>query len=191
MTKTPLKGSERVAVPGARILQPADGAERLEVSIIVRRRGRDAMRQRVASLASGARSATFMTRQEFAQAHGAEAADLAAVRAFAAANGLSVLEEHAARRTVILAGTVAQFCAAFSVQLHLMTHGGGTYRGRTGAIQLPAELDGIVEAVLGLDNRPQAKPHFRVRPAGAASAVSYTPLQVAQAYGFPAGAGGF
>jgi kumamolisin len=52
---------------------------------------------------------------------------------------------------------------------------------------LPAELNGIVEAVLGLDNRPQASPHFR-RAAGG-TAVSFTPLQVAAAYDFPGGTG--
>ena len=34
---------------------------------------------------------------------------------------------------------------------------------------IPAELEGIVVGVFGLDNRPQAKPHFRVRPPSAAS----------------------
>jgi kumamolisin len=52
-------------------------------------------------------------------------------------------------------------------------------------------LHDIVEGVLGLDNRPQAKPHFRRRPGGkeaqASSATpSYTPPQVAQIYDFPA-----
>jgi kumamolisin len=103
--------------------------------------------------------------------------------------------EHADRRTVILSGTVAQFSAAFSIQLNVYSHPHGTYRGRTGVIQLPAELDGVIEAVLGLDNRPQAKPHFRTHSGkdkskkGGTSNVSYTPLQVAQAYGFPSGTG--
>jgi kumamolisin len=138
-----------------------------------------------------------MSRDEFAQAHGADPKDISAVRAFAAAHGLAVLEEHAARRTVVLAGTVAQFCSAFSVQLHRMTHADGPYRGRTGEIMLPPELAGVVEAVLGLDNRPQAKPHFRIRPtedtmslrAAAASSVSFSPTQIADLYGFPAGTG--
>jgi kumamolisin len=189
MSMKPLPGSDRVALPGARVLYPADATERLEVSVVVRRRARDALNQRLASIANGSRPAAFLSRQEFARDHGAGAADFAAIRAFAAAHGLSVLEAHAARRTVILAGTVAQFSSAFSVQLNMMSHGGGTYRGRTGTIQLPGELEGIVEAVLGLDNRPQAQPHFRVRPAAGAAALSYTPLQVAQAYGFPDGTG--
>jgi kumamolisin len=137
-----------------------------------------------------------MSREEFAVAHGADAADFSAVRAFANAHGLQVLQEHAARRTVVLSGTAAQFCAAFAVQLHRMGLAGGAYRGRTGEIRLPPELDGIVEAVLGLDNRPQARPHFRVRPVGDANSraasppsVSFTPTQIAQLYGFPDGGG--
>src|SRR6202012_3716425 len=90
--------------------------------------------------------------------------DFAKVKAFAESQGLKVLEEHAARRSVVLAGTVAQLSAAFGEQLHHMSHANGTYRGRTGGIYLPAEWDGVVTAVLGLDNRPQARPHFRTQP---------------------------
>ena len=164
MAKQFLKGSERGLLSGAVTLAPAESTERLEVTVIVRRRAAADMRSLAVALASGDRSRQSLSRDEFARAHGAEAGDLAVVRSFAAAHGLSVVQEHVARRTVILSGTVEQFCAAFSVQLHLMQHGTCTYRGRTGEIQLPSELNGIVEAVLGLDNRPQAKPHFRVRP---------------------------
>jgi kumamolisin len=196
MAKFSLKGSERTSMPGARIVAPAEPTERLEVSVLVRRRAPQDMHARAASLASGDRSRAPASREEFAKAHGADAADFAKVRAFAAAHGLAVLQEHAPRRTVILSGTVAQFCAAFDVQLHQMHYAKGTYRGRTGAINLPAELDGIVEAVLGLDNRPQGKPHFRIRPAEdvanrrkTAAPVSYSPPQVAALYGFPSGDG--
>jgi kumamolisin len=189
-----LPGSARVALPGARALAPADPDERFEVSVLVRRRAVDALRSRASALATGNRSEPCMTREEFARVHGADPADCAAIRAFAAAHGLTIAQEHAARRTVILSGTVAQFSAAFTVQLHRMEHAGGTYRGRTGDIHVPPELAGVVEAVLGLDNRPQAKPHFRVRPpAGAqvrraaAAPVSYAPTQLADTYGFPAG----
>ncbi len=135
------------------------------------------------------------------------------MRAFAGAAGLAVVQEDAARRTVILSGTVAQFSAALGIQLQRFTHAGGTYRGRTGPIHLPVELDGIVVAILGLDNRPQAKPHFRNRrpagPVGAAGASgapgapgaegalgaraaagtlgSFTPTELAALYNFPVG----
>jgi kumamolisin len=193
-----LKGSERSAVSGAHVIGPADPTERLEVSVLVRRRAPQAMQARVAALASGKRPA-HLSREEFAREHGADPADLAGVRSYAQAEGLKVLLEHAARRTVILSGTVAQFSAAFGVQLQRMSHPAGAYRGRTGGIYLPAELGGVVEAILGLDNRPQAKPRFRIRSAddhkhkkhkkAAAPPVSYTPPQVASLYGYPGGTG--
>lgn len=195
MAKILLKGSERSAVPGARVLAPAHPAERLEVSVLVRRRSLQAMQARVADLCAGKR-ASQLSRDEFAREHGAEPSDLARVRAFAEAQGLTVVQEHAARRTVVLAGTVAQFTQAFGVQLHQMSHAGGTYRGRTGGIYLPAEWDGVVEAILGLDNRPQARPHFRTRPPVGnahrhrhATPVSYSPPAVAALYGYPNGTG--
>ncbi len=188
MANITLKGSERVAMPGARVVAPADPTERLEVTVLVRRRAAAALRARVAQIAAGNASAAHMSREEFAAGHGAEAADLAAVRAFATAQGLVVVLEHAARRTVILSGTVAQFNAAFNVQLQRMQHDSCSYRGRSGSIQLPSSLEGVVEAVLGLDSRPQAETHFRVRPA-ASTATSFTPPRVASLYGFPAGTG--
>src|SRR6185369_8955497 len=46
-----------------------------------------------------------------------------------------------------------------------------------------------VESVHGLDNRPQAKTHFRLAPSFRANVVpaaaSLTPLQIAKAYSFP------
>jgi kumamolisin len=198
MANVILKGSERSAFEHARARAPADPDERLEVSVIVRRRADQVLQARVAALTTGDGAVGHLSREEFAAQHGAEPPDLAAVRAFAAGRGLLVVQEQAARRTVVLSGTVAQFNAAFSVQLQLFEHPGGSYRGRIGAIQLPPELSGIVEAVLGLDNRPQARPHFRSFRKGAgarkkriaASApVSYTPLQVAALYGFPGGTG--
>jgi kumamolisin len=188
MANIPLTGSERVALPGARVLAPADPTERLEVSVIVRRGAADEFRARVAELASGAARRPTLSREEFAQRHGADPADLAAVRTFAAAHGLHVVQEHAARCTVVLSGTVAQFNAAFQVQLQRMQHATCSYRGRTGPITLPAELSGVVEAVLGLDSRPQAAAHFRIRPA-ASTASSFTPPQVASLYAFPNGTG--
>jgi kumamolisin len=192
MASIPLKGSERAAMPGARVICPADPTERLEVSLIVRRGARQTLQTRVAALASGVRTAPYLTREDFANTHGADPADLSAVRAFAGAHGLAIVQENAARRTIVVAATAAQFDAAFAVQLQQMEHAGGTYRGRTGAIHLPAELHGVVEAVLGLDNRPQAKAHFRIRPAvgnvnwhAGTGPVSFAPTQLASLYGFP------
>ena len=53
---------------------------------------------------------------------------------------------------------------------------------------MPEELSGIVQAVLGLDNRPQAHAHFRRRKQAAAS-KTFTPIEIAALYGFPDGNG--
>ena len=196
MANIHLQGSERAAIAGAQVLGPADSAERLEVSVILHCSAPQDLSSHIAALVSGQRTQP-LSREEFARKHGAAAADIDAVRAFAQLHRLQVVQEHAARRTVVLAGTVAQFNAAFGVTLQRMQHDGGSYRGRVGTIQLPASLNGVVQAVLGLDNQPQAKPHFRVRrPPGnirwrpaSAAAISFTPLEVAALYGFPAGTG--
>src|SRR5271168_4500608 len=103
-----LKGSERVAMHGARAVAPADPTERLEVTVLVRRRAAAEFHALAAQIAAGKSSRPYLTREELAARHGADAADLQAVRAFAAANGIVVVLEHAARRTAVLSGTVAQ-----------------------------------------------------------------------------------
>jgi kumamolisin len=91
---------------------------------------------------------------------------------------------------MVLSGTVAQFNQAFAVDLRRFQHPGGAYRGRIGPIQLPEELTGVVEAVLGLDNRPQARTQFRIRPPSAGAApAAFTPPQVAALYDYPTGGG--
>ena len=57
-------------------------------------------------------------------------------------------------------------------------------------LNIPAELDGVIEGVFGLDNRPQTTTHFRRRVRAAVTDVSFTALKVAQAYDFPSGADG-
>jgi kumamolisin len=195
MDKIALKGSERAELPAARVVSVADPSEPMRVTVIVRRRAQQDFQKRVAELASGRRTGGYLTRAQFAERYGATASDLAAVRAFAASHQLAVLEEHAARRTLLLAGSAAQFSKAFNVQLHRMAYPGGSYRGRVGAVMVPAELEGIIEAVLGLDDRPQAKTHFRLQIAEgkrhpkAPTPVSYQPPQVASLYAFPTGTG--
>ncbi len=218
MARISLAGSARQPVPGAHSTGPSDPAERLEVSVILRGRGAEALAARVAKAHAG-HPGPHLSRAEYADAHGADPKDLAAVAAFARDHGLSVVQQDAARRTVVLSGTVAQAEAAFGVALETFVHDGGSYRGRTGDITLPSDLGSVVTAVLGLDNRPAAEPRFRIRqefgnvrwnhrlreqrhrkhkpkpkpsptPAPVSSGpVSYTPLQVASFYGFPAGDG--
>jgi len=133
----------------------------------------------------------YLTREEFAAQHGADPTDVIAVERFALDSGLLVLEADLARRAVVLEGTVAALEAAFGATLQLYRVGGQTFRGRTGSMSVPAALGPIVRGVFGLDERPQARTHFRwLSGAAAAAATSYTPPQVATAYSFPTGVDG-
>jgi kumamolisin len=137
----------------------------------------------------------IFTRGEFEKLHGADPDGVARVETFARENKLKVKEKSVGRRTVILSGTVAAMNQAFGVELKEYEHPGGRYRGRTGPVHIPADLQDVIEGVFGLDNRPQAKPHFRRRHGrtGARAAVvnlSYTPIQVATLYDYPTGVDG-
>jgi kumamolisin len=150
------------------------------------------------------RERTYMTHEEREANYGADPSDVAKVEAFARENGLRVAETNAAHRTVTLYGTPGAYQKAFGVELKMYKAGDVSYRGREGDILIPEGLQGIITSVTGLDNRPFAKPHYRVKraaahaagasadagnPAPAAAAASvpagFTPLQLATLYNFP------
>jgi kumamolisin len=124
-----------------------------------------------------------LTRDEFAAKHGPQPASVQMVREFAAEFNLMVgsLGNYEHTRTLHLTGSQDELEKAFGVKLEV-TSG---YRTRTGSIMIPQELSGHVQAVLGLDDRPQASSHHRIATARATN-VSYTPVQVAELYSFPA-----
>lgn len=193
--RVPLAGSERAPMPGAREVGPADPNEQVDVTIRLcsRATGKPIVDQ--STLTQPIEQRTILSRGDFEKTHGAAPEAITRIEQFAKQHGLTVKEKSAARRTVILSGTVAAMNAAFGVELKTYEHPNGRYRGRTGAIQLPSELQSVVEGVFGLDNRPQAKPHFRRRRGAkgaqaAAGDISYTPLQVANLYKFPTGVNG-
>jgi kumamolisin len=193
--RIPLAGSERAPLQGAREIGPANPNETVDVTLRLRSRAEKTLIIDHKEFLKPAQQRTIFSRKEFEQMHGADPASIALVESFAREHKLTVKEKSAARRTVILSGTVAAMNEAFGVELKEYQHPNGKYRGRTGAIHLPPELQDVVEGVFGLDNRPQAKPHFRRRHerAGARAAssnTSYTPPQVGALYNFPAGLDG-
>jgi kumamolisin len=185
-----LAGSDRAPLAGAREVGPANPNETVDATIRLRSRAGKKPIIDPEEFTKPVEKRKLYSREQFAQEHGANPADIARVEKFAQEYNLKVKEKSAPRRTVILSGTVSAMNKAFGVELKRYDHPGGEYRGRTGQIHLPADLHEVVEGVFGLDNRPQAKPHFRRRHAraGARAAtvnVSYTPVQVATLYDYP------
>ena len=181
-TRFTLRESQREPVAGAKPVGAVADGEIVRASLVLRRRN---------PLQPAPRELHYATREEFGVIHGADFAALQAVEKFAHRFGLTVAETHPQRRVVVLSGTAGAMQKAFGTHLaHYEIAGRGIrYRGRTGAITLPTELQPLVMAVLGLDNRPAARPHFRSRDA-AATDGSFTPPQLAQLYNFPTGLDG-
>jgi kumamolisin len=87
-----------------------------------------------------------------------DAADLAAVQAFARGYGLTVIAENAGARTVQVEGSVMRVGTAFGVEIGWRVDAQGQkYLSYQGELTVPADLAGIVVAVLGLDQRPVAR----------------------------------
>jgi kumamolisin len=182
--KVPLKGSERRPAGNRIGNQPPD--EIVEISVILK------PKHPVPPTQTGE---PILSREEFAARYGADPAAVAKVESFARDHGLKVEEVSLPRRTVTLSGTAAQMSKAFDTQFEQCHYRGRNFRARTGPIMLSEDLASSIEAVLGLDDRAQAKAHFRVFGANSARAsaqpaVSYSPPQVAQLYNFPTGVDG-
>jgi kumamolisin len=184
----PLPGSERATIAGAVPAGTLDSSERIEVTLITRRRA-ELPAEALSGLAR-------LSPAELSARHGTDPADIELIGAVLGGYGLDITEVDAGSRRVKVAGTIADLSAAFGATLALVTSphpdrrsGTVTHRYREGGLRVPADLAGIVTAVLGLDDRPQARPQLRWAKAAAAP-VSYTPVQVAGMYEFPAGTDG-
>ena len=182
-----LPGSARQA-PVARNTGAAAGNEIIDVTVRIRRKS--SINNLVKNIAAG--KAKPISREDFDRRFGATPADLRAVETYAQTHDLTVVQSSVGRRSVILRGSVQHFTNAFSVQLANFIPGDGVpFRGRTGNIKIPAALEGIVEGVFGLDNRPQARPMFHLlKKQGMvmqprADANSYYANEVAKKYKYP------
>jgi kumamolisin len=197
-TRTVLPGSQKAPLVQGAGETPAPAGTKITVSVIVKRKQPLKAANRLGK--------ERLTRAQYKQAHAADPAAVKLVRAFAKEFGLTVAPDTPGpeRRTIKLSGTVASMQKAFGVSLMHKNLEGITYRVREGSIEIPTELVGAVEAVLGLDNRPQAKPHFRIfgeqgdgvaegivseggfaKPHAGGANTSFTPPQLAQLYQFP------
>ncbi len=194
MTSTPpngftrLAGSERTLPAQARQVAPANPHERIEVSVYLR----DPADGQGGDLATHAsQPGPQLSRAEYIARHSASPEDVTRVEQFAHRHHLQVIEVNLASRKVALAGTVAHMSAAFGTELHQYERNGRTFRGRSGYLHVPEEIDQVITGVFGLDDRRQANPHFRIAsPHKPARPNGFTPPQLARLYDFPTDADG-
>jgi kumamolisin len=198
----PLSGSERSQLPDATLTEePLDDNQVITVTVLLRRRASVPM-----ALVEGPET---VSPTQLGDQYGADPADAQLVAEVLGEYGLSVTEYHLPSRRLKVSGTIAAMQTAFGTTLTSVTspHPDGSgdvqHRYRTGSLSVPASLSAIITAVVGLDDRPQARPQFRRGPAmrgrtaaepeDAAAAATAGPLtapQVASFYQFPDSADG-
>jgi kumamolisin len=122
--------------------------------------------------------------EELASAHEPPATSYQAVERFAREHELEVVGRSRSQHHVELRGPVKSLEAAFGVELEHFHRAGHAYQSHRGPVHIPAELEGVVLAVLGLDDTPLGHPML------AAGAVlqkqrTYTVPELASRYRFP------
>lgn len=147
----------RVDIPGSAPLHSGDGErsgvspeQQLTATILLRRwpGAADVGEQLLAG------NFKPISRDAAAEQIGADPKDLQAVESFAQEYGLTVTSANLAARTVKVEGTATDFNRAFGIDLSSF----GNYVSYSGPITVPESLAGVVVAVLGLDDRPVARP---------------------------------
>jgi kumamolisin len=130
-----------------------------------------------------------LSHAEYRRRHGTPEEVMARVRDVARQHGMVVSFEDSGAHLMKLRGTYAQAMAAFQpeeIGVFQMA-AGRRLVARSGHLTVPDSIADDVVAVMGFDQRPVAKPHFRLGPNATGA---YTPPQVAAAYQFPTGVTG-
>jgi kumamolisin len=141
-------------------------------------------------------SRRYLSAAELIHDHGAHPGDVAAVTRWASQAGLRVRRPDASGTTLAVSGSLGALARAFEVTLESCrtrdpsTGAVTTFRDHREELSLPAGLDSVVTAALGLSSRPVARPRLSVLPRGESAAYAYRPEELARIYDFPVLPGG-
>jgi kumamolisin len=134
---------------------------------------------------------TYLSSSALHGEHGPAVDDIGSVLRWASGAGLQIGAVHAATRRVELTAPLGALARAFAVDLELRhttdwrTGEPVLYRDHRDELRLPARLDGVVTAVLGLSDRPLSRPHLVGLARDTPATVAYTPEMLAGIYNFP------
>ena len=175
----PLPGSERPLIKGSTLLGPVEADEPVTVAVVVRQKpGSPEVPDLQHWQDMSPEQRVYLSPEEFFERHGAAGQEVDAVAEYLTGRGLQIVEQHGGRRRIVAEGTAEQMNSAFGVTLNryraperrvharpLRKEGEGRpfgdhleiaaheYRGFEGPVHLPSNLVGLVEGVIGLDNR--------------------------------------
>jgi kumamolisin len=185
-----LPGSLHPVPVGSKALRRTSGNRWLELTVAVKRTKPLPDLSELDGKLPGDRK--YMTREQLAEQYGSDPKAVKAIEGFAKAHNLVVTRNEPASARMGLAGTVDDVNNAFGVTLFDYTHPKlGDFRARTGPVHIPADLDGAITAVFGLNNhrilRRTLRPASRVAPAMSTPARAwFIPTELEGVYNFPA-----
>lgn len=136
----------------------ADPSTPLTMRVILALRDRPALDQLIAQQQDPAspRYHQWLTAAQFAAQFGPSPEDFAAVAQWVTEQGFRITDSSLGRRFIQFTGTVAQAEQAFSTTE--MLFGTGNYHANLTEPRIPAQFDGIIGAIFGLDNFAMAIP---------------------------------
>jgi kumamolisin len=176
-----LADSSRPRKPAATRIGDVDPAARMEVTLTLRG----------PQLPELDTHEPAISRADFESRYGADPDDLVKVEKTLERFGLKVEGVTRAARSVRVSGTATQMEDAFRAGLGVYRdEDQGEFRGREKDVQVPAELDGVVTGVFGLDERRVARRGGGTPAASRAQtarAAALTPSDFERRYSFPAG----
>ena len=172
-----------VAIASVHAVNPS---EEIEVSVYLKDRDADPLQQppmsakEFAARAQPAPSAEALNTQR----QDSYKEDIDAISQFASSAGLSVVKVDPARRLIKISGPADKLEAAFRTKLHYYNDGKTPFRARAGVLSVPSDIVGRIDAVLGLDTRPIAKPKL-MRHIDPHAIVGHLPNEIGKMYRIP------
>jgi len=188
-SRASLPGSLHCLPPGSRALRTTNPHQWLALTVGVRRK--NALPDLAGLDHRLPAQRTYLTHQELLGKCGSDPAAVSRIEAFARAHRLVVLRDDPATASLEVAGTVADVNQAFGVGLLDYTQAQlGDFHARTQEVSVPAELDGDITGVFGLNNHAVLARRPRLATAIQASLPQarrpwFVPGELAQVYNFP------
>ncbi|MBV8138879.1 MAG: S8/S53 family peptidase [Deltaproteobacteria bacterium] len=175
-----LHGSLRPAKRNAIRLRDVNPSEHIEVTLDLRGPklpGADTLPKKA------------MTRDQFAAKYGADKRDADRIAKVLKNFGLKIEQTSLLTRSMRVSGSAADMERAFKPNLGIYRDPEqGEFRGREGALQIPAQLDGMLKGVHGLDDRRVARRRAaRKRAKSPAGRTALSCAELENRYNFPPG----
>jgi len=152
--------SERAAPSNAKLIGDTDPNAQMDVTVMLKSKATDLTMDRQLLRNATGRSAYITDDTEFANKFGADQDAVAALHKFAQQNNLQVADLDVRSGEAVLSGKVSDMSKSFGTTLQDYQIGSQVLRAREGALHMDADFAQHVEAILGLDERPQATPNF-------------------------------